>query len=35
MFNKENYTLLMYITKNEETLDYFHRFTKIEIDGLP
>lgn len=35
MFNKENYTLLMYITKNKETLDYFHRFTKIEIDGLP
>lgn len=35
MFNKENYTLLMYITKNEETLDYFHRFTRIEIDGLP
>lgn len=35
MFNKENYTLLMYITKNEETLNYFHRFTKIEIDGLP
>lgn len=35
MLNKENYTLLMYITKNEETLDYFHRFTKIEIDGLP
>ena len=35
VFNKENYTLLMYITKNEETLDYFHRFTKIEIDGLP
>ena len=35
MFNKENYTLLMYITKNEETLDYFHRFTKIEINGLP
>lgn len=35
MFNKENYTLLMYITKNEETLDYFHRFTRIEIDELP
>lgn len=35
MFNKENYTLLMYITKNEETLNYFHRFTRIEIDGLP
>lgn len=35
MFNKENYTLLMYITKNEETLNYFHRFARIEIDGLP
>lgn len=35
MFNKENYTLLMYITKNEETLNYFHRFTRIEIDELP
>lgn len=35
MFNKENYTLLMYITKNEETLDYFHRFAEIEIDNLP
>lgn len=35
MFNKQNYTLLMYITKDKNTLDYFHRFTKIEIDGLP
>lgn len=35
MFNKENYTLLMYITKDENTLDYFHRFAKVEIDGLP
>ena len=23
----------MYITKNEDTLNYFHRFNKIEIDG--
>lgn len=30
-----NYTLLAYITKNEETLDFFHRFTKVKIDGKP
>lgn len=30
-----NYTLLAYITKNEETLDFFHRFTRVEIEGKP
>jgi hypothetical protein len=34
-YNKLNYSLLVYITKNEETLDYFHRFTKITIDNKP
>lgn len=30
-WNDLNYSLIMYITKNEETLDYFHRFNKIKI----
>lgn len=34
-YNRLNYTLVMYITQNEETLDYFHRFTKININGQP
>lgn len=34
-FNKLNYTLVMYITQNEETLKYFHRFKKIMINGQP
>lgn len=34
-YNKLNYSLLFYITKNDETLDYFHRFTKITLDGQP
>ena len=25
----------MFITKNEETTDFFHRFTIFKIDGLP
>lgn len=33
--NKLNYTLVMYLTKNKETLDYFHRFKKITINGRP
>ncbi len=33
VWNNLNYSLILYITKNEETLDYFHRFKKIEIDG--
>ena len=32
-WNDMNYSLFAYITKNEETLDYFHRFTKIKING--
>lgn len=28
-----NYSLVMYITQNEQTLDYFHRNQKIKIDG--
>jgi hypothetical protein len=30
-WNDINYSLVMYITKNEETLNFFHRFTKIKI----
>lgn len=33
VWNDINYSFIIYITKNEETLDYFHRFTKIKIDG--
>lgn len=33
MYNEENYKLLMYITKDETTLDYFHRFKFIKING--
>ena len=32
-WNDLNYTLVMYITENDETRDYFHRFTKVKIDG--
>lgn len=35
MFNKENYTLMMYITKDAITEDYFHRFTRIKIKDKP
>ena len=34
-YNKLNYSLIVYITKNEETLDYFKRFAKVDIDGDP
>lgn len=33
VWNNLNYSLILYITKNEETLEYFHRFSQIEIDG--
>ena len=33
IWNNPNYSGLMFITKNEQTSEYFHRFTKIEIDG--
>jgi hypothetical protein len=31
--NRLNNTLYMYITQNEETLKYFHRFAKIKLNG--
>lgn len=34
-WNTMNYTILMYITKNEETLDFFHRFSIVKINGEP
>lgn len=34
-WNELDYTSVMYITKNEETEAYFHRFTIIEINGKP
>lgn len=30
-WNDINYSLIMYITKNEDTLNYFHRFKQIKI----
>ena len=33
--NKLNYSLVMYISQTEETLDYFHRFTKVKINNQP
>ena len=35
MYNGLNYTLIMYITKDEFTTEYFERFKKIKIDGEP
>ena len=32
-FNDLNYSLLIYVTKNEETLDFFKRFKILKIDG--
>ena len=32
-WNDLNYSLEMFITKNEETLDFFHRFQKIKVNG--
>ena len=32
-FNDLNYSLLIYVTKNEETLDCFKRFQILKIDG--
>lgn len=31
--NDMNYSMTLYVTKNEETLSYFSRFSIIEIDG--
>lgn len=33
IFNTINYSNVMYITKNEETEQFFHRFTKIKVNG--
>ena len=33
--NNPNYSLEVYITKNEETSEFFHRFKEVKIDGLP
>lgn len=33
MWNTPNYTLHIYITKDDNTLAYIHRFAKLEIDG--
>lgn len=33
--NQLNLSLVMYITKNEETLNYFSRFKKIMLNGKP
>jgi hypothetical protein len=32
-WNEMNYSHVVYITKNEETEKFFHRFTKVKIDG--
>lgn len=34
-WNNLNYNTMMYITKNEETEAFFHRFTKIKLCGKP
>ena len=33
IWNNLNYSAMMYVTKNDQTDEYFKRFTKIEIDG--
>lgn len=35
MWNTINYSLILYITKNEETLEFFHRFAKIKVMEKP
>lgn len=35
LWNTINYSLVIYVTKNEETLEFFHRFAKIKILGKP
>ena len=34
-WNDLNYDLTMFITKDELTEDYFHRFTKVKVSGKP
>ena len=31
LWNTINYSLVIYVTKNEETLEFFHRFTKLKV----
>ena len=33
VYNTLNYSMVLYITKNEETLAFFHRHQKLKIDG--
>jgi hypothetical protein len=35
VWNDMNYTKLLYITKDEDTLAYFQRFDRIIINGKP
>jgi len=35
VWNNMNYTKLLYITKDEDTLAFFQRFDRIVIDGKP
>lgn len=35
VWNTANYNAFMYIQSNEETLEYFHRFESIEVNGKP
>jgi hypothetical protein len=30
-WNDMNYSLVIYITKNEDTINFFHRFSKLKI----
>jgi len=34
-WNDIDFNILLYIQKNEETLDFFHRFVKVDINGKP
>jgi hypothetical protein len=33
--NEPNYSLNVFITKDELTTEYFHRFKKVKVDGFP
>ena len=35
LWNDIDYSLTMYITKDEKTEEFFHRFTKVKINGRP
>lgn len=32
-WNDLNYSIVLYVTKNDETLEFFHRFSKLKVDG--